>query len=360
MNNMETGDPQKQRTRIHRDVEAQLGYMYEDRNLTIVSEEPSVLVTSKHFTYKNFQDTKETLRDSDFSLKGSPNFENLEKRRLERLNNKFKTKKEERRMSERIEITPQFIKLKAFARNRSSSNHAITIDTESNKNLQGRRRSFFATPHKHLNSTKVSNSVTNDNTSGHFQFKLKKGLSEDQLIKTLRISEANLKTPMDTLHTLNSSDSIESKSILQNLSFNNLPNCPAKPKYRLDVLRHVTLSKNIQKKEYFVENIFFKLSCGLFYEGSLKFGRLHGEGTLFLEDSLGHLENSQTKKQFKLYQGQFSENRVHGKGLLRFADGSRFEGRFKNGLAHGPGKLYIQGPEVCIIEGTWLEGLFFD
>lgn len=136
-----------------------------------------------------------------------------------------------------------------------------------------------------------------------------------------------------------------------------LPEAPTKPDYEISILANVSNKKEIQKKQAYVENTIFKLSKnGLYYDGSLKFGKLFGKGMLLLNMVDTSDENSQEVKENLLYKGEFDKNHVHGKGVIFFKNGTRFEGSFTNGVAHGSGKLFVSNGET--IMGIWLNGKF--
>jgi len=41
------------------------------------------------------------------------------------------------------------------------------------------------------------------------------------------------------------------------------------------------------------------------------------------------------------YEGEFKNDKLHGKGILYKADGNRYEGTFENGKQHGNGVYYF-------------------
>lgn len=40
----------------------------------------------------------------------------------------------------------------------------------------------------------------------------------------------------------------------------------------------------------------------------------------------------------KVYEGDFTENKIEGQGILMFADGNKYEGQFFDGMMHGYGQ----------------------
>lgn len=165
------------------------------------------------------------------------------------------------------------------------------------------------------------------------------------------------------LHETNSANESDYKSGPLSLKhklkvqWDKLPDEPTKPDYLINMLSSVTNKKEIHKKKGYVENTIFKLSSdGLYYDGSLKFGKLSGKGLLLLNMVDTSNMNSPEVKENLLYMGDFDKNYVQGKGVLFFKNNSRFEGSFTNGLAHGSGKLFCSNGEI--IQGIWLDGKF--
>ena len=75
------------------------------------------------------------------------------------------------------------------------------------------------------------------------------------------------------------------------------------------------------------------------YDGDFKEGKMDGEGQCF--DQNGNL----------IYEGQWKNNLIHGKGIYIWNEGKRYEGEFMHGKKHGKGKFYLNGE--LIYEGTW-------
>ena len=135
----------------------------------------------------------------------------------------------------------------------------------------------------------------------------------------------------------------------------NLPLMPTKPQFKIDLLSKVKCSKAIDRKKHFIENKFFKLPCGLFYEGSLHFGKLQGKGLLLLQSIDVATAESKEVGRNLLYEGFFYNNQVEGRGELNFKGGGKFIGTFKCGVAHGNGVLYdSKGSQV--VKGIWING----
>ena len=84
---------------------------------------------------------------------------------------------------------------------------------------------------------------------------------------------------------------------------------------------------------------------GNWYEGDFVDGQFHGHGKYFFAESQ------------KVYEGEFNENNITGKGVMTWPDQSRYEGEFVNGKMEGKGTKH---------EGLWKNdvqhgpGLFFN
>lgn len=127
------------------------------------------------------------------------------------------------------------------------------------------------------------------------------------------------------------------------------------------------------------------------YNGSFKQGQYHGEG--FLAGQKGHSYTGQfmygkasgrgvwvTRKGERIegeflnhtvngeatwtwpsegtrMEGVFKRGYAHGPGTLYFQDGSRFEGHFKKGYPNGPGEV-LSGNNTLLWKGTFSNGAF--
>eukprot|EP01126_Amoeba_proteus_P041247 TRINITY_DN4428_c0_g1_i6.p1 TRINITY_DN4428_c0_g1~~TRINITY_DN4428_c0_g1_i6.p1 ORF type:complete len:124 (-),score=9.49 TRINITY_DN4428_c0_g1_i6:204-575(-) len=64
-----------------------------------------------------------------------------------------------------------------------------------------------------------------------------------------------------------------------------------------------------------------------------------------------------------IHRGQWNCNQKHGAGLVRWPDGSLFEGFFKDDMAEGSGKLWLSNTEHQTIGSTklyeeyWISGV---
>jgi hypothetical protein len=339
----------KSKPKIHKDMEYKLMDLYEDKNLTVVSEEPSKFFTELNFGQKNNEMLNGTIENSGFKISMPSGKHVLIENINEIIKNKQKINKN-RRISvqlpknNHLNILRKLFKIKSSASNKLSEssdikNKSIFSGKDSTK-IQSiadsvySRRSFFPSPALNQNNSKMNNNL----------------LIQDSILEK---NNELIAGSYNSLHRLNT---ISCKEVNQQ-NFDQLFDVPSEPSYQINLLQNVCSNKKIQKKEIFVENIFFKISCGLYYEGMLKFGKMHGQGKLYLEDVISSSSNSDLKDKHTLYQGGFFDNKIEGVGKLFFKGGSYFEGSFKNGLAHGNGKLFIKDGDQ--IEGVWLEGNYF-
>ena len=61
-------------------------------------------------------------------------------------------------------------------------------------------------------------------------------------------------------------------------------------------------------------------------------GQFHGKGKYFFAESE------------KIYEGDFLENSMHGKGIMIWKDGSKYQGEFKENKIEGMGhKVFANG-----------------
>jgi hypothetical protein len=79
--------------------------------------------------------------------------------------------------------------------------------------------------------------------------------------------------------------------------------------------------KELQSKV--IEDASFK------YEGYVKDGKKHGQGTL-------------SYKSGDKYVGQWQNDQKHGQGTYIYADGEKYEGQWKDGHMHGQGTYYFK------------------
>merc|ERR1712146_429569 len=79
------------------------------------------------------------------------------------------------------------------------------------------------------------------------------------------------------------------------------------------------------------------------YEGDYSEGKWHGKGIKYYKNGN------------KQYEGDYSENKWHGKGIKYYENGNKqYEGEYSENKWHGKGIQYFQdGTEL---HGQWVEG----
>ncbi|SFH47828.1 Uncharacterized conserved protein [Tindallia magadiensis] len=103
---------------------------------------------------------------------------------------------------------------------------------------------------------------------------------------------------------------------------------------------------------------------GASYDGEVKAGTFHGNGTLKAPDGGSYNgiwmhDKMEGKGVMKLangdeYNGYFQNNKFHGDGRYTFANGDIYNGDFENGLKHGEGTYdYVNKNKF---EGYWVDG----
>ncbi|XP_071148422.1 alsin-like isoform X3 [Mytilus edulis] len=92
-----------------------------------------------------------------------------------------------------------------------------------------------------------------------------------------------------------------------------------------------------------------KWSDGRRYNGNFKDGHLHGHGKLTIKQDDGS-ERSQ--------EGYWKEGQLHGMGKVKYSNGDVYDGHFKEGQRHGHGLYHYGGPSprsTSIYIGEWAE-----
>lgn len=74
------------------------------------------------------------------------------------------------------------------------------------------------------------------------------------------------------------------------------------------------------------------------FEGYMKDGMMHGQGTYFYKSG-------------DKYQGQWEKNKMHGQGAYIFADGEKYVGQWENGKMNGQGSYFYKNGDKFI--GEW-------
>ena len=95
-------------------------------------------------------------------------------------------------------------------------------------------------------------------------------------------------------------------------------------------------------------------SSGEMYEGEWKDGVMHGKGLYRYADD--HVDENQTRaseRGLHRYEGEFSEGKFNGKGLKHSQNGDRYEGDFKDGKFHGKGVFFCKNTGETYQGGFW-------
>ena len=80
-----------------------------------------------------------------------------------------------------------------------------------------------------------------------------------------------------------------------------------------------------------------------YYEGEFQNDKRHGKGKYFYNNKL-------------VYEGEFFEDKYHGKGKIYYEDGRTYEGEFTNGVRNGEGIEYGSNKKI-IDEGEFENGI---
>ena len=375
-NNTKTMSQHRRRNpEMHKDAEHQLRQYYDDSPLTVVSEEASTRHTvvlgntlSKKFSQfglfpfdSDIQKSKTTTQGFSQFTKNSQGIFGKQpgksaigsKSGEELINSDFSMQRTKSALLKPIDLP----------RNRSNSKNLqpkslLDLDDilEQSKN-EISHDSGNLIPQNHI--TRVSSEGTttirkrtflpddqdNENKSGSNLFGNLKPLRQPKIDE----SESNFYDESEII--------LKNKNptFPNNKQFDKLPDEPFSPNYQITLLGNIQNKKAIHKKKGLVENMIFKLSDqGLYYDGCLSYGKLTGNGMLLLNMvDTSDLESKEVKENL-LYKGAFNDNQVNGKGILYYKNGARFVGTFRNGIAHGSGKLFRSDGDV--ITGIWIGG----
>ena len=96
-----------------------------------------------------------------------------------------------------------------------------------------------------------------------------------------------------------------------------------------------------EDKAYFLGLLF---ADGNVYEGDYKNGNMEGKGVLRFAN--GHVD-----------EGDYKNDKKEGKGVFRYANGNVYEGDYKNGVRDGQGVMKDSRGNVTQ-RGTWKNGQF--
>jgi hypothetical protein len=340
---------EKSKSKIHKDMEIMLGHMYTDNGLTVVSEEQSKQYTEYNFGRGKKNSSGFKTNFSESNSKGSSLKRGFLGNSIDDAvyMNRFKKGSDPRKKDSQERLKDQFMTQQVppnIQRKNSSPYNNSTSDLNNNPKKNKKKR-----------------------FKENIRISLEKNFSE--LLPTIKSKRGNkdeFLKPNNHTNSFQNDSNVrnskfktfgENKNLVIEFDLEKLPELPSEPDYPILLLNKVKSSKSIDKREHFAENKFFRLPCGLFYEGSLHFGKLQGKGVLLLKSI--DISNRETKemKENLLYEGYFFNNEVEGRGVLKFRDGSRFAGTFKHGVAHGNGTIIDKSGNQTI-KGIWINGRY--
>ena len=343
--------------RIHREVENTMQQYYLNDGLTVVSEEQSKQFTEYNFGKPKNESSGVRTEFSNSVTKGSRMGSGYLGRSIDDGGyiNKFRQSSGSRSSIEsakgvRSRFMTQQSKQGPFLHRKSSLDANQNSKSDFNEKLSNSRsqkdkirQSLGKIMKKELPTIKSSQVVD--------------GIASVE-IENMQISNRNFKSNEIQVKTLKPRKSSQRPSHREaQFDTSSLPAAPPGPEYVIDMLANVKSSKKIDKKQHMIKDAFFRLPCGLFYEGNLSFGKLQGIGILLLKCIDASDRSSPDVKKSLLYEGCFFNNEVEGKGKLRFRDGKQFVGSFKNGVAHGTGQM-LDFEGKLLFEGVWINGKY--
>jgi len=85
----------------------------------------------------------------------------------------------------------------------------------------------------------------------------------------------------------------------------------------------------------------YRFTDGSIYNGQWKEKKMHGLGVLSYANGVK-------------YEGEFYENTFQGQGIIEYPDGTKYEGHFIAGKRHGHGTIYHLNGNF--IQGNWIDG----
>ena len=359
--------PRIKSPKIHKEMQSKLDYIYQDRGMTVISEE-----ASKQFTEFNFGTAKQDKpKTNSKKFTNSNNIFNSNSNTNKRiifssgiysaieLNNKNNFGKS---IDDLVILNQLKTKIKKpKGRMAISAVDQIRIKTNFNKNKLNVKDKDFKSEDLRYRMFNLNLSPNKEKFKFNYPKNLKKLESEKTNLKFNQPKFPRLESVEYESFSINSFPNSSKLQKIKNKPFqfdvDFLPKIPSSPNYVIDILKKINQSQKVHKKEALTQNVFFRLDCGLFYEGDLQFGKLQGQGSLLLKSidlNEGNLNNA---KEFLLYKGEFKSNEVEGKGRLCFQNGWEFEGAFKGGVAHGFGRLKSEDQQVQV-EGVWINGIF--
>ncbi|PNY04144.1 phosphatidylinositol-4-phosphate 5-kinase [Trifolium pratense] len=105
-------------------------------------------------------------------------------------------------------------------------------------------------------------------------------------------------------------------------------------------------------------------SNGTIYEGDWVDGKMAGKGLIIFPSgnkyegefsgNWYHGKGTHTWKDGRIYIGDWEKNKMNGRGIMKWANGDVFDGCWSNGLRHGNGKFMWSNGRIY--EGDWVDG----
>jgi hypothetical protein len=368
----------KKPLKVHQDVGSKLDYCYDDRGLTAISEEQSRQntefnfetgkVTEKNFHSKGFLNSKnsnlESLSKTPGNLdsakknvlgKSIEDLVSLQKMQNGKLKSKGRLTKSVSvnfKSRNKLNIDSEIMKKKKF----SSDFKTVVVGSPLLKRKTGKdktSKNLFFNEKNDENKKKSENRSTQDSLTNFDSAKKKIFFNQVQK-PNLFITNEDTLSFTSLLNLANSIENRESKNII-------FPKVPKPEKYIINLFKDFRKKPMLNKNETIVQCSLFKVQDDLFYKGGIKFGKLNGQGVLYVlpenETDINYEDDNLELDEYVLFQGEFKNNQVEGKGKLNFAFGYFFEGSFKCGKAHGYGKLFDEKDQI-VVEGIWLDGIY--
>lgn len=175
-------------------------------------------------------------------------------------------------------------------------------------------------------------------------FEKSRARTNEILNKGKQILNKNMDTSqeIDFSHQIsNSIDKIERKNLLSNILYTN------QDKYEGDV------GKGDQREGF---GVYYRANGQILYQGEWIGNLFHGTGILnnlevrFLQEHLDYNNLNNIKNQWLKYEGEFSQGKKQGNGVLLLSNREYFQGCFKNDKIHGFGCFHCKNGSLVFAE----------
>lgn len=355
---------------IHKDMEIPLGDLYRNQELTIISEEFS----------KAFLDINSYVKREEIPS-------NLKKNESLHLNSKFKINDNSgfdfnsvnREFSlKSVDTCGQAPKFDIFGSEFPESESklaSISLEELLKKRTKRRTQSEVQGIHspvagfERAPKPKAESEVRIKNYEWDKLFKTSLTYTSNKIVEK---SHKQLKSPMrfsrynykkqkhNLIKKFSKSEVLQKKKIMAKKKTEKyleiVIQMPRKPQYSINVQG---LDQTIVgfSRSPATQAVIFKLKSGLFYEGKLKSGRMEGHGKLWKKIKRGEGQNLAGQARVLIYEGEFTGGNMQGTGSLYFENRWRYEGSFKQNVAHGFGRL-LDNFGILKKEGLWMNGVF--